>query len=192
MTPARLGVLILAAGASRRFGPDDKLLHEVGGLPLAAYSARLAAALNAAATLAIIPENAPARAALFSDNGIDTQINPHADQGQGSSLAHGIRHLSDTPVEAALILLADMPHVPLSHLTSMLARLTEGVDAVASTAGATPLPPMLFRRTAFPHLARLEGDQGGKRVFLNLPHTATIPLTPRQAIDIDTRDDMSE
>ncbi|WP_421998714.1 NTP transferase domain-containing protein [Roseovarius confluentis] len=97
MTPARLGVLILAAGASRRFGPDDKLLHEVEGLPLAAHSARLAAALNAAATLAIIPENAPARAALFSDNGIDTQINPHADQGQGSSLAHGIRHLSDTP-----------------------------------------------------------------------------------------------
>ena len=55
-----------------------------------------------------------------------------------------------------------------------------------------PLPPMLFRRTAFPHLARLEGDQGGKRVFLDLPHTATVPLTPRQAIDIDTRDDMSE
>ena len=51
---------------------------------------------------------------------------------------------------------------------------------------------MLFRRTAFPRLARLEGDQGGKRVFLDLPHTATVPLAPRQAIDIDTRDDMSE
>lgn len=192
MTPARLGVLILAAGASRRFGPDDKLLHKVDGLPLAAHTARLAAALTAAITLAIIPENAPARAALFGNHGIDTRINPYADQGQGSSLAYGIRHLSDTPVEAALILLADMPHVPLTHLTSMLARLTEGVDAVASITGTTPLPPMLFRRSAFPRLARLEGDQGGKRVFLDLPNTATVPLAPRQAIDIDTRDDMSE
>lgn len=191
MTPDRLAVIILAAGASRRFGSTDKLLHPVDGKPLAAHTAHLAHTIGARITCAVIPGDAPKRAGLFDQAGIDTLVNKDAAQGQGSSLALGIRHLTDKPVDAALILLADMPRVPLAHVSAMLNAAAEGIDAVASRTGEITQPPLLFCRPAFPALQALAGDTGGKAVLNRLSDVTAVDLPATEAIDIDTQADIA-
>ncbi len=190
MTLTRTAAVILASGLSKRFGDQDKLLAPLGGLPVASYVAAMVANLPFHSAFAVVPSDNASLADLFNANGIVPILNRSAAEGQGASLALGIRHVQELQIDAALVLLADMPFVTANHLEA-LATAAETSDAVASMANGTRQPPILFRSSVFSSLAFLDGDRGGKALLSELEAVVDVEISADEAIDIDTPETLS-
>lgn len=187
----RVVAVILASGFSQRFGADDKLLSHLNGKPLAAHSAALVSALPFHSATAIVPAGNTKLMQLYKDDGIEPLENHNADLGQGASLALAISHIANSSVDAALILLADMPFVTAEHVKK-LADCMDDQDAVASRHDDVPQPPLLFARSTFEALATLSGDKGGKAFLARLDHKTFVDMPPREATDIDTSEALAQ
>ena len=68
--------------------------------------------------------------------------------------------------------------------------IAAGASAVMTESGGKLMPPALFRRETFDRLMAVEGDRGAKGVFETLENTASVPLDPALAFDIDTTHDL--
>jgi len=181
----RTAAVILASGLSQRFGAADKLMALLKGSPVASYIAKTVGQLPFHSAVAVVPADKAPLAALFDAEGITPVLNPSAADGQGASLALGITHIQHSQVDAALVLLADMPFVTLGHLNALASSLKTS-DAAASVANGIQQPPILFSASTFPALASLSGDKGGKALLRELEDVVDVELSTAEAIDIDT------
>lgn len=180
--------VLLAAGGSRRFGADDKLLTDVGGEPLALHAAARLAEVKPGRLIAVCADNDGTLAQRLAALEFEIVANPDVDLGLSRSLACGIAAAASGPHSAALIGLADMPFVPLSHLTEMIARFDPvHSPVVASTNGKAAMPPALFARSLFNRLQAGEGDRGGKAL---LADAMLVPTDPGNLADIDRPEDI--
>jgi molybdenum cofactor cytidylyltransferase len=85
-----------------------------------------------------------------------------------------------------LIALADMPLVPLRILPACWEAF-DG-DRLTSVCEGQRLPPALLGGAHFAALGALTGDRGAGALLRDAP---TLPLTPDQALDIDTPADLA-
>jgi molybdenum cofactor cytidylyltransferase len=177
--------VLLAAGRSRRFGFDDKLLADLNGLPLVLHAARLIVDLDPARRIAVC---SPAVGALLEPLGFELILTDDAEQEMSASLALGIKAASTDSYEAALITLGDMPFVKVEHLQQLLARWdSRFAPVVGSTKHGIPMPPAIFARSEFPDLCQTTGDRGARKLLLN---AALVEPPPEQLADVDTIDDL--
>jgi molybdenum cofactor cytidylyltransferase len=125
------------------------------------------------------------------DYPVYTVFNPQFAEGQGASLAAGIRAMPST-IDAVVVLLADMPGIRVEAITAVVEcwRDTHRPAVVAGYAEGHG-HPVLFDRSVFADLAALEGDTGGREILQALGDlVARVPVTgvaPPQ--DVDTTDD---
>ncbi len=188
---ATTALTLLAAGRSSRFEDGDKLLADLAGGAVIDHSASALSADPVATRIAVVGPADRERRTRVERAGWRCAENPEPELGQGASLATAIRALKDAPgVEAAFVLLGDMPHVPDAHLRAMRAAMTPGVDAVMSRANGVLGPPALFAREVFPKLEQLTGDRGARKLFDALSQTRIVDLAPEHARDIDRRADL--
>ena len=188
---ARTALVMLAAGGSTRFTEGDKLLARYKGEPVLAHAARLLADEALAARVAITRPGAPERDAVLEAAGWETIENPAASSGQASSLMAALGSVSARgDIDQVIILLADMPDIPENHLRKLQRLTAAGADAAMSEAAGKLLPPAIFTRSTFAALMQVEGDRGAKGVFEALDNTASAPLAPAAAFDIDTIQDL--
>ena len=187
----RVAAVILASGFSQRFGADDKLLSRLNGKPLAAHSAALISALPFHNATAIVPAGNTKLMQLYKEARIEPVENHNADLGQGASLALAINHIKSSSIDAALILLADMPFVTAEHIKKLADRMDDHA-AVASRHDDVPQPPLLFARSTFEALAALSGDKGGKAFLVTLDSKAFVDMPQREATDIDTPEALAQ
>lgn len=176
--------LLLAAGASRRFGPGDKLLAPLRGLPLIGHAAQALRLLTLDHRIAVIAN--PALAPHLAGFDIVT-IAPAA---QSDSLRAGLAAL-DAP-DRLLIALGDMPDVTPDHLVQVLGRATDDLPSASFDGhheGSHPMPPACFPRACLPALRRLRGDQGAGRLLRDLP-PAQLVQAAGQLRDIDRPGDL--
>lgn len=186
-------LVLLAAGQSRRFEGDDKLLAQFRGQRVIRHAAAALQEHDVAARIAVVGPDQAGRATELRAAGWTVVVNAEAAQGLSTSLAEGIRQAGQShDVDAALVLLADMPNVPDAHLIDLRDALTPERSAVMSVAGATHSPPAIFDRSVFGRLAGLAGDAGARQVFQSLVHTASVPIPAEWALDIDTRADLAQ
>lgn len=176
----RCGVL-LAAGASRRFGAADKLLAPLFGRPLIAHAA---AAMRAAALDRRIAVIANRDLTALLDGFTLLQIPPG---DQSASLRAAIRAAGEPA--RLLIALADMPHVTADHLDRVVAATREDRPA-ASHDGGPPMPPACFPASWLGRLDGLRGDRGAGRLIRDLPADALL-AAPGLLADIDRVEDLS-
>lgn len=185
-----IAAILLAAGASRRFGSSDKLVAPLAGEPLALHAARRIVELAPGRRIAVCPDADGALARHLAALGFEIVVNPDSERGLSHSLACGIALAAQGPAMAALICLADMPFVGIDHLHSIIARF-DPVDAsvVASTNGTASMPPALFARTHFDQLSTTEGDGGGKALL----HDAVLVRAEADNLaDIDRPEDIRD
>lgn len=189
-------VLILAAGAGRRFG-GNKLLALWRGRPLLDYVLEKAKSLDAASVnlvsgaYATELENFLARQNYFNNPpDIGNKHFFYADWqlGMGNSLAFGVAQLPQQ--NAVLVLLADQPLIELADLQKMLAlgqqRPTQIICAeFAGTRGVPALFPPEYKN----RLSVLSGDRGAK-ALLSQTDVITLPLA-NAAVDIDLPADLA-
>lgn len=195
MTPgapfAATALVLLAAGRSSRFEAGDKLLATLNGRPLIDHAAGALAAEAVAARIGVVGPPHATRAARLRDAGWRIVENPEWASGQGTSLAAGIRAAAGARgVDAALVLLADMPCVPDGHVQALRMALTGDVEAVFTRADGRLGPPAVFARAAFARLAALDGDRGARAILPDLAATSSVDLDPDLAADVDRLADL--
>lgn len=185
-----IAALVLAAGASRRFG-RQKLLEPVRGVPLVRASVERVLAAGPELTVVVVGHDAPAvRRALA---GLDVTIveNRHPDQGLSSSLRAGLAVVPANAV-AVLVALGDQPITHDGVIPALVSRF--GGDDCAIVAprylGVQGLP-VLFARSMFAELEAITGDQGARSVIRANPSRVAyvdydFPMPP----DVDTPQDL--
>lgn len=184
----RTAYLMLAAGASSRFENGDKLLAPIDGRSVLERAAKQPIDDEMVSKLAVISGTHPARAEPLRAAGWQVVVNAQAHVGQATSLQTGIEAIcAEQDVDQVIVLLADMPFVPASHLLAMMQRAeAASITAIMSDANGVLSPPALFKSMHFPALLNVSGDTGAKSVFLQIGSGAeTLPLSASQAVDID-------
>ncbi|MDD2867450.1 NTP transferase domain-containing protein [Neomegalonema sp.] len=177
--------VLLAAGASRRFGPEDKLLALWRGRPLVLRAAEamreagcgsLAAVVSSPGVEAVLPEGfAPLRIAP----GL-----PMAD-----SLRRAVLAAQEAGAGSLLICLGDMPGISGETLRRLISG-AEGRTRACVRAGVRS-PPALLASADFAAALRAEGDQGAREVLRGLAPEDLLALTPEEAADVDLPGDLA-
>ncbi|MEK7403401.1 MAG: nucleotidyltransferase family protein [Gemmatimonadota bacterium] len=182
--------LLLAAGASQRFGAP-KLLQLLNGRPVVRWSAESLVGVADVLVVVAPPDNEALRQAL---DGLDVRfvVNARAADGMATSLACGVASLADD-VDAVLVALGDEPLLPRRCHERVVARFRKGGAAiVAATYGGGRGHPVLFDRSVFAELRRLEGDHGARAVVDADPSRVVLEeMDEPRPIDVDTPDDLA-
>src|SRR5688572_2141379 len=186
-------VLILAAGAGRRFG-GNKLLALWRGRPLLDYVLEKAKSLDTASVNLVSGayvtelENFLARSNYFNNPLIKHFFYADWQLGMGNSLAFGVAQVP--PKNSVLVLLADQPLIELADLQKMLALGQQHPTRIicaefAGTLGVPALFPPEYKN----RLSVLSGDRGAK-ALLSQTDVITLPLA-NAAVDIDLPSDLA-
>ncbi|WP_306753477.1 nucleotidyltransferase family protein [Paracoccus actinidiae] len=168
-------VVLLAAGASRRFGSACKLQSLYRGKPLVRHAAEAILATGFPA-LAVTAD--PAVEALLPEFRIIRSIGP-----QSHSLQAGLAEVRD---DCALVVLGDMPHVD----AALLRRIAASPAPAAASDDDRITPPASIPRSLFADIARLSGDQGAASVLRTRSDLYRIPVPKGTLADIDTQEDI--
>lgn len=190
-SPPAVAIVLLAAGASRRFG-GIKQLHPVAGKSMVRHLAELALASMAARVLVVLGAHKDAVAAALEGLALELVDNPDYESGQSTSVRRGLLAAQQSGVEAVLFLPADMPFLQTDTLNRLIAtwQTTQAAAVVPVYAGQRGAP-VLFDRRLFPELARLTGDQGGRALLPAHAHEIVeIEVEADQGRDLDSPADL--
>ncbi|WP_162627742.1 NTP transferase domain-containing protein [Erythrobacter sp. KY5] len=179
----RLGVALLAAGSSRRFGSGDKLAAIFRGRRLGDHAALAIPVEEFAVSWVITSRIGHACEQVWQDCGLKPIVNPRASEGMGTSVACAARMAEAEELDGLIIALADMPMVPKGHFMALIGALC-GPQAIAVSAYHTlRSPPAAFGKDHFSALASREGDIGARDL---LSRGEAILCPPNWLVDIDT------
>jgi molybdenum cofactor cytidylyltransferase len=183
--------IVLAAGASRRFGSPKQLVRFEGQLLVQRVIAA-ATELTGSAVTVVLGAHAAEIASNLPPGNASILVNRGWQEGIGSSIRLAISRLPGA-CDGALIMLADQPMVgsaSLNRLAAAWRRQPRGI--VASRYGTVTGVPAIFPRWCFNDLAMLRGDQGA-RVLISRYGDHVVRLAhPEAAVDIDYPEDLLE
>jgi len=184
---SNIAVLIMPAGASTRFG-SPKQLAMFQGQTLLQRCIDSAGALSPHSISAVLGANYQQIEAEVS--GAQIIINHDWQQGLGSSIACGVKHIV-SKAEAVLVLLADQVQVGTEHIGVMALAFTGDNIVCANYSGSRGVPA-IFPRSVFSQLQALTGDNGAKAILHNPPVAAVEIMLPEAALDIDSVEDLRQ
>lgn len=180
--------LVLAAGASRRYG-GPKLIEPLAGEPLVRRVVRSVRSAGLGVTVVVAPAAAGLRAAL-AGLAVDFVENERSADGMSSSIRAGVAVLA-AGVEAVVIVPADQPTTG-PELIRELCRVHRetGAGVVAPLYRGEQGPPVLFARSLFGELQALRGDRGARAVLeAHRAEAAFLAVDEPMPRDVDTRAD---
>lgn len=158
-----VGAILLAAGGSRRFGAENKLLAALDGRPLVTHAA-LAITDAGLPMIAVLGHEAEAvRAALQPFGPAFVTARDWAD-GMGRSIAAGARAAQAAEWAGALICLGDMPAVGAATLRALAAAIDAPLAVAAPVHAGRRGNPVGFGHGWFTRLVALAGDAGARGI----------------------------
>ncbi len=162
----RIGVLLLAAGRSTRFGASNKLLADLDGEPLVRRTAR--AMLESRARPVTVVTGHMAENVAAALEGLDVKIvhNPDYREGLSASLKVGLK--SQPPgLDGAIIALGDMPRITGQMIDQLIAGFApkEGRAIVVPVHGGKRGNPVLFAAELFDEMLSVAGDTGARHII---------------------------
>jgi molybdenum cofactor cytidylyltransferase len=183
--------VLLAAGASSRFGADKRLHRLADGMGMALSALRpLCEALDD--VIAVVRPGDGLLATQLGSAGARVVVAHDWRCGMGSSLALGVAAL-DRHATACLIALADMPFVRTATISRTAAPLLQGASLVAPVYRGSRGHPVGFAAEWFSTLRRLRGEHGARDILA--VHRDRLTLVevddPGILLDIDYPDDLS-
>ncbi len=160
----KVAAVILAAGAGRRFG-GPKQLAELDGRPLIDHVVEAVEAVPGLDRRVVVvgAHAEEVRRALTGYTGLDVVECADWREGMSASLRAGIAAVRDC--DAAIVLLADTPHVTPQVIAQVLDSARRGVPAARVLYDGEPGHPVMLARRLFGEVARLRGDRGARELL---------------------------
>jgi molybdenum cofactor cytidylyltransferase len=186
-----LHVLVLAAGASRRFGSPKQLVR-INGRPMLHTVVSRAVEVAGHAVTVVLGAGAKDLAGLLRHTPASIVVNRHWEEGIGSSIREGIARLPGSAA-AVLITLADQPSVSAEDLKRLASAWRARPEQIIAShyAGITGVPA-IFPAWVFAELLELRGDHGAHGLLQRHADRVLRIATPAAALDIDTPEDLLE
>jgi CTP:molybdopterin cytidylyltransferase MocA len=182
------GAIVLAAGASGRFGQTKQLL-QLEGEALVHRASRLVLATMPLDTLVVVGADADAVFASVRDLAVRRVDCADWRAGMSASLRAGVVALRPE-CAGALIVLCDQPALDAAHLEGLLsAWRTNPERAVASAYAGRRGVPALLPRAWFADLQRSRGDHGARDLLAQRSEEVTALANERLAWDVDSKHD---
>ena len=187
----RIAALVLAAGRSTRFGPENKLLAELEGKQIVRRTVE--AVLESAARPVTVVTGHMGKEVAAALSGLDVQIvhNPDYAQGLSTSLKAG---LSAHPggLDGFIVALGDMPRIASTHINRLIAGFApkEGRSIVLPVHGGKRGNPVLFAAAFLAEMRDVAGDTGARHIIGKFAdEVVEVDLgTDAIFIDVDTKD----
>lgn len=175
----RTAAVVLAAGASTRFG-SPKQLARLDGETLLERAVRVAREAGCSPVVVVLGASAAQIQTECSLSDAHVVVNDDWATGMGGSIACGVRALHE--VDGCVVMTCDMPAVTSAHLQRLA---TSGGLAASAYAGRRGVPAY-FPAAMFDELLKLHGDAGARELL----HAAkSLELTGGE-LDIDTPEDL--
>ena len=186
-----LHAIVLAAGASTRFG-SAKQLARVAGRPLLHTAVARAADVAGSAVTVVLGARAAELSPLRTHSQASVVINRDWREGMASSIRAGVARLPAS-CTAVLLMLVDQAAVTAEDLKRLANAWRRQPDyIVAARYGMTTGVPAIFPRSVFSDLASLRGDVGARVLLQRNPDRVVRVPMASAAIDIDTPEDLLE
>ena len=207
-----VAAIVLAAGASVRMG-RNKLLLELGGESVVRRAARMTVDAGMDPVVVVTGHERAAVEAELHGIGCRTVFNAEHAMGQHRSVSAGIAALGgdggagderDAGDErgvgggrgglgcaAAMVVLADMPFVTADMLRAVTGhyRETGALLVLSRYGGATIAPPMLYDRSLFGELLRMDRRCGREVVRRHRAEAAVVDWPADALRDLDSTED---
>jgi len=184
-----LHVLVLAAGASSRFG-RPKQLELIYGVPMLKLIIGRAYAVAGGAVSVVVGAHATKILPFLADAAVSVEINSEWEEGLLSSIRCGVSKLPPT-CKGALLLLGDQIAVSEQDLRQLVESWrSDDRCTVASRYGGGLGVPVIFPRAQFPALLALHGDGGAKALLREGSGQVIGVNMPNAEYDIDTPADL--
>jgi molybdenum cofactor cytidylyltransferase len=187
----KTGIVILAAGASSRFGSIKQLKH-FNGKTLLQHVTDEAENSGANPVVVVTGANADDVSASIMESKVNIVYNKNWAQGMASGIVTAVQKMNTltSKLEKIIITVCDQPFVTAA-LFKQLDQLQQesGKPVVACAYANTIGTPVLFTKKYFDHLLGLRGDTGAKQIIKDHSEDVVTVDFPQGAIDIDTQED---
>ncbi|HVO48676.1 MAG TPA: nucleotidyltransferase family protein [Steroidobacteraceae bacterium] len=184
-----LHAIVLAAGASTRFGSAKQLVR-IAGRPLLHTAVARAVDVVGSGVIVVLGAQAAELAPLLKHSTASIIVNRDWREGLASSIRSGVSRLPSS-CSAVLVILADQAAVTAEDLKRLAGAWRRQPDYIAAARyGTTTGVPAIFPRSTFSDLLTLRGDVGARAVLQRNPDRVVRVPMASAAIDIDTPEDL--
>ena len=188
LAPQGLYAIILAAGASSRFGSPKQLARIADQPLLSAVIGRVVENVGQGA-LVVLGANAAQLTPMLQHSPVSVVINRGWREGLASSIRAGIARLPSS-CAGAMLVLADQAAVTAEDLGRLAGAWRRQPHSIAAAQyGATIGVAAIFPSFLFSDLSQLRGDVGARTLLKH--HTERVVRVPMEsaAFDLDTPED---
>ena len=187
----KIGCVLLAAGAGKRFG-GGKLLYEIDGEPMIARAMRLFGAIEFSARVCVTRNDAAAVQRFAHEFGFPVVINPDPERGVGTSVAIATEAIlaREPHLDGILYAVADQPYLTKESVERLLeSSAAHPHDIVSLCFEKRRGNPAVFPAAFYPELCALNEDIGGGAVIKRHPESLQLVEagSARELDDIDTK-----
>ncbi len=194
MSEKNIGIIILAAGASTRFG-SPKQLAKIEGKTLIERITETAISTGFQ-TLVVLGANEERVRKPIANQTLEIVVNEKWKEGLSSSIKAGLEKLLDinAETEAVILVLCDQPFVTKDTILRLVKTQAQtGKVIVACEYEKTVGTPALFTAEVFDELLVLEGDKGAKGLIEDYRNRSlALVAAPEAALDVDTKEDLKQ
>lgn len=185
-----IGILILAAGASRRMGTPKQLLL-LHNQTLLERAINTATQLDPTEIMAVLGANERLiRQSLKTPSNISIAVNKSWDLGMGTTLQLGTQRLleKNAALAAILVMVCDQPFLTVSVLTQLIHTFEQSKNSIVAAKYDNEAigVPALFPKFVFPKLLELKGDIGARKILKQYQSNLKTIDFPKGSFDIDT------
>ena len=186
-----VGIIILAAGESKRMGVPKQLLDVNGKSMLQGV---IDSALDTSCYPITVVVGAHKKDVVPSLEGIPINImdNPEWEKGMSGSIKRGLvgSYLITKAIDAIIITTSDMPEIKAETFKELVkAAIEKDAGIITSKYAGVMGVPALIKRDLFNEILDLKGDEGLKQIFQKYKGQIESVAFEGGAIDIDTKED---
>jgi len=187
----KIGCVLLAAGAGKRFG-GGKLLYEVEGEPMIARALRLYASIPFSARVCVARREDRTIQTLAQQSGCNVAINPDPERGVGTSVSIGTETvlLLEHELDGILYAVSDQPYLTPESVLRLMDAFSKHPERIASLSWQGKRGnPAVFPLDCWSELMQLREDVGGAAVIRRHPERLLLVEadSARELEDLDSR-----
>jgi molybdenum cofactor cytidylyltransferase len=185
------GIIILAAGESKRLGNPKQLLS-INGNTLLARVANTAGESGLNPVIAVLGANDDKLSATLNIPGLIVVKNDDWKEGMASSIRIGLSSMLELSpqVDGVIMMVCDQPYLNQDLIKALIgAQRDSGLPVAAASYGGKLGTPALFHKSLFPELMSLSGDTGARKILDKMRDDVVVIDFEMGIVDIDTPED---